>query len=123
MRYSYQRTLLVVGLALTIAACNSSQPQGNVTSGPASEEATTIRTVAEETFTPNTLQLPAGQEVTIEITNDDGEAHDFAIEALDINTGTIEPGGIATATFTVPTGTTPFVCTFHNGMGGAIEGV
>jgi hypothetical protein len=30
---------------------------------------------------------------------------------------------VATATFTVPEGTTEFVCTFHSGMTGTIEGV
>jgi plastocyanin len=43
------------------------------------------------------------------------------IEAADLNTGTIEPGAVATATFTVPEGSTEFKCTFHRGMAGTIQ--
>jgi plastocyanin len=50
-------------------------------------------------------------------------AHDFAIEAADLNTGTIQAGAVTAATFTVPEGTTEFVCTFHRGMTGTIQGV
>jgi hypothetical protein len=59
----------------------------------------------------------------IEITNTDDRAHDFAIEAANLNTSTIQASAAATATFTVPEGTTKFKCTFHRGMTGTIEGV
>jgi plastocyanin len=118
------RVITVTALGVALAACsNSSDPVGNVGSGPATGDAAKIQAVDGNRFTPKTLKLPAGEEVTIGITNADDRAHDFAIEAAGLNTGTIEAGAVATATFTVPEGTTKFKCTFHRGMTGTIEGV
>lgn len=107
-------------VALVGAACGSSQPSGNVAEGPATGDA--VQLVADNgDFTPGSIQLPAGEEVTIEIRNEDGTAHDFAVESLEVNTGIIEPGEAATATFTVPEEVTEFECTLHGGMSGRIE--
>jgi nitrite reductase (NO-forming) len=121
-RWALRAVITVTALG-ALAACNSSDPVGKVASGPATGAAAKIEVVDGDRFTPPTLELPAGEEVTIEITNTDDRAHDFAIEAADLNTGTVEAGAVATATFTVPEGTTEFVCTFHRGMTGTIEGV
>jgi nitrite reductase (NO-forming) len=118
------RVVAVTALGVALVACsNSSDPVGSVASGPATGDAAKIEAADGNRFTPATLELPAGEKVTIEITNADGTAHDFAIEAAGLNTGTIQGGAVATATFTVPEGTTEFVCTFHRGMTGTIEGV
>lgn len=79
-------------LALLGAACGySSQPSGTVSKGPATGDA--VQLVADDrAFVPNSVQLPAGEQVTIEIRNEDGMAHDFAIESLELNTGIIDPG-------------------------------
>jgi nitrite reductase (NO-forming) len=123
-RWALRAVITVTALGVALAACsNSSDPVGNVASGPATGDAAKIEAVDGDRFTPATLELPAGEEVTIEITNTDDRAHDFAIEAADLNTGTIQAGAVATATFTAPEGTTEFVCTFHRGMTGTIEGV
>jgi plastocyanin len=55
------------------------------------------------------------------VTNDDSVAHDFAIESLDLNTGTVSGGEVANATFTVPDRGVEFVCTFHPDMTGRIK--
>jgi nitrite reductase (NO-forming) len=118
------RVVAVTVLGVALAACsNSSDPVGSVASGPATATAAKIAAADGNRFTPATLELPAGEKVTIEITNTDDAAHDFAIEAAGLNTGTIQGGAVATATFTVPEGTTEFKCTFHRGMTGTIEGV
>jgi plastocyanin len=118
------RVVAATALGVALAACsNSSDPAGNVAAGPATVDAAKIEAADGDRFTPKTLKLPAGEAVTIEITNTDDAAHDFAIEAADLNTGTIQAGAVATATFTVPEGTTKFKCTFHRGMTGTIEGV
>jgi plastocyanin len=108
-------------LAFVGAACGfSSQPSGDVSEGPATGDA--VQIVADDgAFTPDSLQLTAGEEVTIEIRNEDGTPHDFVVEALDLNTGIIEPGEAATATFTVPDDVTEFECTLHGGMSGRID--
>lgn len=123
-RWALRAVITAIALGGALAACsNSSDPVGNVAAGAATGDAVKIEAVDGDRFTPATLELPAGEEVTIEITNTDDRAHDFAVEAADLNTGTIETGAAATATFTVPEGTTQFVCTFHGGMTGTIEGV
>jgi plastocyanin len=75
----------------------------------------------DRTFRPSILRLKAGDRVTVEVSNKDDTPHDFAIELMDLNTGIIEPGESATATFTVPESSTEFVCTLHSGMTGRIE--
>jgi nitrite reductase (NO-forming) len=123
-RWALRAAITVTALGVALAACsNSSDPVGNVASRPATGDAVKIQAVDGDRFTPATLDLPAGEEVTIEITNADDRAHDFAVEAAGLNTGTIQAGAVATATFTVPEGTTEFVCTFHRGMTGTIKGV
>jgi plastocyanin len=122
-RWALRAVITVTALGALAACGNSSDPVGNVASRPATGAAAKIQATDGDRFTPATLELPAGKEVTIEITNTDDRAHDFAIEAADLNTGTIQAGAVATATFTVPQGTTKFVCTFHPGMTGTIEGI
>jgi len=123
-RWALCAVITVTALVALAACSNSSDPVGNVGSGPATGNATKIEAVDGNRFTPATLELPAaGEKVTIEITNTDDRAHDFAIEAADLNTGTIQAGAVATATFTVPEGTTAFKCTFHRGMTGTMEGI
>lgn len=123
-RWALRAVITVTALGVALAACsNGSDPVGKVGSGPATGDAAKIEAVDGNRFTPATLDLPAGEAVTIEITNTDDRAHDFAIEAANLNTGTIQAGAVATATFTVPEGTTELVCTFHRGMTGTIEGV
>jgi plastocyanin len=123
-RWALRAVITVTALGMALAACsNSSDPVGNVAAGSATGDAAKIQAADGNRFTPKTLQLPAGKAVTIEISNTDDAAHDFAVEAAGLNTGTIQGGAAATATFTVPEGTTEFVCTFHRGMTGTIEGV
>lgn len=123
-RWALRAAITATALGVALAACsNSSDPVGNVGSRSATGDAAKIQAADGNRFTPKTLKLPAGKEITIEITNTDDRAHDFAIEAADLNTGTIQAAAVATATFTVPEGTTKFKCTFHRGMTGTIEGV
>jgi nitrite reductase (NO-forming) len=123
-RWALRVVITVIALGVALAACsNSSDPVGNVAAGPATGDAAKIQAVDGNRFTPATLELPAGEKITIQITNTDDRAHDFAIEDAGLNTGTIQAGAVATATFTVPEGTTKFECTFHRGMTGTIKGV
>ncbi len=112
--------MLAAGIALG-ACMPSSEPKGDVGSGPAEGPAIEIIAV-DDKFTPDDLSFDAGDEVTVEISNEGDTAHEFTIEALDLSTGTISPGKVANATFVVPEGTTAFVCTYHGGMRGEIVG-
>jgi plastocyanin len=71
---------------------------------------------------PHRLELPAGEEVEIEITNEGGTTHDLTIEALGLSTGPIEPAKVVTAAFAVPEGETTFMCSIHGGMDGVVVG-
>lgn len=120
------RTSLVLLAAAVFAglavACSGPQPSGDVRNGPAGDGATRIA-ADDSFFRPQSLELPAGENVTLEIANEGGIPHDFSIDEVDISTGVIEPGGVRTITFEVPDGTTRFVCKLHGGMDGTIVAV
>jgi len=106
--------------ALALAACGA-KAEGDVHEGPGGPDAVAVVT-RDNTFEPARLELPAGEEVEIEITNEGGTTHDFTIESLELSTGPIEEGAVATATLTIPEGEITFVCSIHGGMNGVIEG-
>jgi plastocyanin len=114
------RTLLMVG-ALVAASCTADLgPSGDVGYGEADNP--DLRVVAlDNYFEPDVVEAPAGEEITIEVPNEGRVLHDFVIDELGINTGLIDAGRTAWATFIVPEGTTEFVCTLHRGMTGTIE--
>jgi plastocyanin len=74
----------------------------------------------DDEFEPDVLRLQAGTEVQVEVRNEGSQGHNFTIDSLDLSTGTVEPGSVVAAAFTVPNGTTEFHCTFHPGMTGEI---
>lgn len=115
--------LLVAGaaVALALAACGRAAPaSGDVRMGAADGDAVEVVAVDNE-FEPAAVEVAAGDEVTIQVTNDGGAPHNFVIEELDLSTGTLEPGDVATATFVAPDASVHFVCTFHPGMEGEIR--
>lgn len=97
---------VLFALALTLSACGSASPS------------TTINvTLTEFSFTPAEFSIPAGQEITINATNNGAVIHEFVIMKLgqtvgddfgDEDEGNIyweveaEPGASVTATFTAP---------------------
>lgn len=107
-------------LALAVAACVEAPAQsGDVTLGPADGDAISIVAV-DNAFEPETVEAAAGEEVTIEVTNDGGVAHNFVVDDLDVSTGTLGSGEVATVTLTVPDSGVEYVCTLHGGMRGRI---
>ena len=119
MRKAFVWLLGALSVTLLAACAPSSDPVGDVSKGPARGDALDL-TIRDGAFDPTTIELDPGAEVTVEVTNDDDTAHDFAIEEIGLNTGTIEPGEVATATFEAPNEATEFACTFHSGMTGRI---
>jgi plastocyanin len=117
------RVVAATALGVALAACsNSSDPVGTVASGPATGDAAKLEAVDDNRFTPTTLELPAGETVTIQLTTTDDRAHDFAIEAADLNTATITAGAAATATVTLPEATTQLTRTFYRRTTSTTEG-
>jgi plastocyanin len=110
---------LVAGLAL-LTACGA-KASGDVSSGPGGPDAVPV-VATDNAFEPARLQLMAGVEVELEVSNEGGTTHDFTVESLELSTGPVEPGHVSTATFTVPDGETAFRCSLHGGMEGTIVG-
>ena len=98
---------LVLVFAFVLAGCGGSGPSNKIDV-----------TFAEFTFTPSEFSIPAGQEITLNATNNGAVIHEFVIMKLgqtvgedfgDEDEGNIyweieaEPGQKATGTFTAPT--------------------
>jgi plastocyanin len=115
-----KRALAALMAAFLLPGCAAERkPSGNVSSGPATSSAVKIE-MGDNLFKPTALSLKTGDLVTVEVTNKGNRPHDFTIDSLNLGTGLIEPGKVATATFRVPKQGTEFVCTLHRGMSGKI---
>lgn len=120
-RVPFGLALLVAGVAAVGAACSpSSDASGDVSNGPAAGRVVEV-VAGDQFFEPAVLELRSGAELTLEVTNTGDTPHDFSIEELDLNTGTIEPGEVATATLTVPDKAIEYVCSYHSDMRGEIR--
>ena len=71
-------------------------------------------------FDPEDLAAPAGEQVTVDFTNEDDAPHTFTIEDLGCDTGTVDSGQSATLSFTMPEEETGFICTIHPDMTGRL---
>lgn len=68
--------------------------------------------------TPNpAIVVRAGETIALEVRNEDGPGvlHDFAVDALNIATGLLQPGQVAHVTFTAPdrAGSLDYYCRPH----------
>lgn len=117
----HRSAVLAAGvLVLAVPACVEAPAQsGDVIDGPADGDAIGVVAV-DNAFDPDVLEAAAGEEVTIEVSNEGEAAHNFVVSDLDISTGTLNGGDVATVTLTVPEGGVEYVCTFHGGMRGRI---
>ena len=97
------------------------EPSGEVSMGAAQAGDAVKLDAGDNVFSPGKLTLASGEKVTVEVTNKGRMPHDFAIKELGLNTGVLQPGQIATATFTVPNDDVDYVCTLHRGMDGKVE--
>lgn len=94
--------------------------QASASSGQAVTDGDTVtRQVSIEgmLFAPNTVEIPAGSTLVLEITNNDSQNHDLALNG--INTGLISPGDTVTQDFGVFDESTAGWCTVagHKAMG------
>ena len=74
--------------------------------------------MANFTFTPNTLEVKAGQKAQLVLTSD-GRGHTFTVESLGVDV-VVSAGTTHTIEFEVPasaSGTIPFRCRFHSSGG------
>lgn len=107
--------------ALLLGACGRAvEASGSIDQGPATGEAVKI-VMEDNEFKPAAIRAKAGEEVTVEVSNKGDADHNFVIPKMDVSTGTLESGKVATATFVMPETATEFVCTFHGGMKGELR--
>ena len=115
----FRMFVIVPSLALVALTACARERSGDVHDGSANARAQTV-VMHDDEFAPEELRLGSGTEVQVEVRNEGSQGHNFTIDALNLSTGTVEPGKVVTATFTVPNGTTEYHCTFHPGMTGEI---
>lgn len=74
----------------------------------------------EYSFSPNTITIQEGDTITLRLSNIGNMEHDFVIDALDIDSGTLDPGDSTTITITgSQAGTFEFYCSIgsHRAFG------
>ncbi len=106
--------------ALLLGACGGDDADtpadtGDDAGGGAPIELTVGAT--DNQFSPTDISGPAGSEVTVQFTNNGKNPHTFSSEDLAFDTGTIEPGGTASVSFTIPEAAAAFQCNIHGGSG------
>ena len=116
-------SLAAIALSLVALTACAHERVGDVHDGPATGPDAVTVTLHDDEFDPGTLELEAGTEVEVEVHNEGDSQHNFTVDDLDLSTGTVEPGTVVMAAFTVPNGTTGFHCTFHPDMSGEIVAV
>jgi plastocyanin len=74
------------------------------------------KSFAEVTWYPGDIKAPAGEFVTLEITNPTTVQHDFTSEDLDCATEAFDKGETISVSFKVPPGKSDFVCNIHEAV-------
>ena len=109
--------VLLVTAALLVGACggddDDSGSNGNGGGGGGGEGQSVELTAANFMFDPTTIEAEPGQEVTVNLVNDDEAEHSFTVEDLDVEVEA-EGGESADVTFTAPdSGSVEFFCEYH----------
>ena len=114
----------VFATALVFAACGGGDEEpaasGDGACGGEGGTALSLES-ADFKFAPDQLSAPAGEQVTVEFTNQDDAPHTFTVQDLDCDTGSVESGQSATLSFTMPEEETGFICTIHPDMTGTLK--
>jgi plastocyanin len=139
MRRRYSSGVLVFGvlagvLALAAAGCGGDDEGGGSASATtAASETTAADTTAgggaENEFQlvasgfaldKTSLEMAAGSEVKVEVTNEDSAPHSFTFDEASVDQ-TVDGGEDATVAFTAPdAGSYEFRCKFHGSMTGTV---
>ena len=129
MRTRVVLSAVLAAAALALAACGSDEPTvpqpGDVVETIEEGLAEAVPPIAtvDNNFAPSNFAAPAGQQITLTITNNGQNSHSFTIDSLAVDTGVLEPGQQAQVTFTMPDQEVQFYCTVHGAevMSGTID--
>ena len=72
---------------------------------------------SDNQFSPSQLEVPSGEELTIEFSNNGENPHTFTIDGTDVDTGSVSAGETATVTVGPLDANTPFKCSIHGASG------
>lgn len=118
----FKKSALVISLALLLSAC-SAQPaqtqQNSNTQTPATGQVQTANTITIQSFafSPNTLNVSAGQ--TITVINNDSAPHTVTSDDGKFDVQNLDPG--KTGSFVAPpAGTYTYHCNIHRSMTGTL---
>jgi plastocyanin len=106
---------LVTSLSLVGAACGSAPGVGSTETGGA-----VVQLIVQDfSFSPNSIPVEPGSEVTLELANEDGAQHSFTVDDLEVDL-VVGGGESGSVTFTAPDSDTTFYCRFHSNLTGTI---
>jgi plastocyanin len=120
------RAVALLSLVAVLGGCGSDDPSESASDGDAKKPADATEpegdtaadiTAKDFAFSPATLEVEAGAEVTI--TNDDGAPHTFTADDGSFDDA-LSGGATATHTFEKP-GTFAYHCEIHSSMKGTVE--
>ena len=94
--------------ALLLTACSNDSGGSTETGGGTADETITI---SNFTFDPSTLTVPSGQDVTIEVTNNDDVEHSFTLDDDSVSQD-VEGGESQTVTLNLTDGI-GWHCEYH----------
>jgi plastocyanin len=123
---SMQRSTPIRGLAFVAvlalaAACGNDEPAVQPPVDPSPEGDMFGIATVDNNFAPSRLDVPAGEEITVEVQNNGQNPHSFTIDELDVDTGVLQAGETAEVTFAVPDEPVEFRCTVHPDMLGTVQ--
>jgi plastocyanin len=113
--------------ALVLAACGGDDEDGDAGGDTEQSEedggdtggGTIDLSAQDNSFDPAEISAPAGEEVTVNFTNDGNNPHTFSSTDADFDSDTVESGQSVEVTFTMPDAETEFICNVH---GSAMSG-
>jgi uncharacterized membrane protein/plastocyanin len=120
-RISIKRVSLAALAAVALVGCSSNSASLSDASTTAGAEERIVVVMEDASFKTEEITLTEGRKTTIEVVNNDSMPHDFAIDSLDLNSGTVEPGQTVVMPVVATRDASEFVCTFHSGMKGRIN--
>lgn len=115
--------LLAAG-SLVLAACGSDDPtvpdpsevvesvEDAVGDAVDDSDLPPVATV-DNSFAPSMLAASFGEELTVTVVNNGQNPHSFTIDAIDVDTGVLQPGESAEVTFAMPDQDVEYYCTVH----------
>ena len=100
----------LVSVALVLGACSSDGDSTETGDGGGGAADQTI-TIADFTFDPSTLTVPSGEDVTVEVTNNDDVEHSFTLDDDSVSQD-VEGGESQTVTLNLTEGI-GWHCEYH----------